>query len=216
MNVNHLEIRISITYFGIELDVLKRTVALFLETLPTPNETKIHSEDWLTFVYDGLGLGNSNVDHRHLLLKNSTMPTYCFKAKHLFFDKPISDHSLDQFLNRISLGIGELYITFNPWDGHIHTIPIDKTAFPHRRYKFGIQLMIYCNDTNSEKKQMKWLNEIYSTIYRDSTKHSYINYMDRDVKNWMDYYYNTHQQILHNLKYIYDKNNRFYFEKTIK
>ncbi|CAF4069348.1 unnamed protein product [Adineta steineri] len=216
MTVNHLEIRISITYFGIELDVPKRSVALFLETLPTPNITKIHSEDWLTFVYDGLGLGNINIDHQHLLLKNSTMPTYCFKAKHVFYDKPISDHGLDQFLNRIALGIGELYITFSPWDGYIHTIPIDKTAFPHRRYKFGIQLMIYCNDTNSEKKQMKWLNEIYSTIYRDSTKHSYINYMDRDVPNWMDYYYNTHQQRLHNLKYIYDKNNRFYFEKTIK
>lgn len=107
-------------------------------------------------------------------------------------------------------------MSFTPWDGYLSTIPVHKTAFPHRHSKFGIQFMIYWNDREDEKKQMNWLKQVYLTIYNDSTKHSYINYIDRDVPNWMDVYYHTNQQRLINIKYIYDKNNRFYFEKTIE
>ena len=98
----------------------------------------------------------------------------------------------------------------------ISTIPVNQTAFPHRHYKFGIQFLIYWTDEQQEQQQMDWLNQVYLTIYNDSTKHSYINYIDRDVPNWMNAYYRTHQQRLINIKHIYDKNNRFYFEKTIE
>ncbi|CAF1206954.1 unnamed protein product [Adineta steineri] len=76
--------------------------------------------------------------------------------------------------------------------------------------------MVSWNDTQHEEQQMNWLNQVYLSIYNDSTKHSYINYIDRDVPNWMNVYYHTHMQQLINIKHIYDKNNRFYFEKTIE
>ena len=63
----------------------------------------------------------------------------------------------------------------------------------------------------NEQEQIHWLNQIYLSIYNDSTKYAYINYIDRDVLNWMNVYYNTHQQRLINIKNMYDKNNRFYF-----
>jgi hypothetical protein len=63
---------------------------------------------------------------------------------------------------------------------------------------------------------MNWLNQVYLSIYNDSTKYSYINYIDRDIPNWMNVYYHIHQQRLINIKNIYDKNNRFYFERTIQ
>jgi hypothetical protein len=72
--------------------------------------------------------------------------------------------------------------------------------------------MVYSND----QQQLDWLNEVYLSIYNDSTKYAYINYIDRDIPNWMNVYYNTYQQRLINIKNIYDKNNRFYFEKTIQ
>ncbi len=218
MNVNNIQVGISIIYFGIELEEFNKTISLFLATLPTPNKTDVHKQDWLTFVYAGLGTGDNSGDHRPLLLNNLTYPTYYFKAKHLFYDQPISNHSLDQFIDRLASGGGggQLYVAFSPWDGYLSTIPVDQTAFPHRNSKFGIQFMIYWNDEQQERQQLNWLNQIYLSIYNDSTKHSYINYIDRDVHNWMNVYYHTHQQRLIHIKYTYDKNNRFYFEKTIE
>ena len=107
----------------------------------------IYEQDWLTFVYRASDLNTSNNDLRSLLLENLTYPTYHFKAKHLFYDQPISNHSLDQFVNQLALGNGQLGLGFNPWDGYLSTIPADQTGFPHRNFKFGIQFTLQWNDT---------------------------------------------------------------------
>jgi hypothetical protein len=146
MNVNNVYAEILIVYFGIELEELNKTISLLLERLPTPNETNVRKQDWLTFVYEGSSIGGSDHDPRQLLLENLTYPTYYFKGKHLFYDQTISDHSLDQFIDRIALGDGPLYMEFSPWDGYLSTIPVPKTAFLHRHFKLGIQFMIYSND----------------------------------------------------------------------
>jgi hypothetical protein len=220
MNVNNVRVAVSIFYFGTELEEFNKTISLLLATLPTPNKISTDQQDWLIFVYEKSAVGNRTGDLRQLLLDNLTYPTFYFKAKHLFYDQPISDHSLDQIVDRLALGnadgYGQMDIEFGPWDGHISTIPVDETAFPYRRSKFGIQFMVGWNDEQDEKKQFDWLNQVYLTLYDDSTKHSYINYIDRDVPNWMDAYYHIHQQRLINIKQIYDKNDRFCFEKTIE
>ncbi|CAF1386941.1 unnamed protein product [Adineta steineri] len=216
MGVNSIQIEISITYFGIELEEFNRIISLLLTTLPTPYKTEVHQRDWLTFVYLNSDIGDLNGDHRQLLLDNVTYPTHYSKAKHLFYDQPISNHSLDQLIDRLTLGNGQISLLFSPWDGYLKTIPVHATGFPHRHFKFGIQFMVSWNDTQHEEQHMTWLNQVYLTIYNDSTKHSYINYIDRDVPNWMNVYYHTHVQQLINIKHRYDKNNRFYFEKTIE
>jgi len=82
-------------------------------------------------VYEGSSIGGSGHDFRQLLLENLTYPTYYFKGKHLFYDQPISDHSLDQFIDRLALGNGQLYMEFSHWNGYLSTIPVHKTAFTH-------------------------------------------------------------------------------------
>ncbi|UJR07885.1 hypothetical protein I4U23_012167 [Adineta vaga] len=202
MGVNPSHILISITHFGMESDEFNRTISLLLQTLPTPNKTLARERDWLTFIYESSDVGQLNGDHRQLLLENLSYPTYYFKAKHLFYNQPISDHSLDKFIDRLASGSGQLVLGFSPWNGYMNTIPVDRTAFPHRNYKFGIQFMVYWHDQEEEKQQMNWLDDVYVTLYTDSTKHSYINYIDRNVPNWMDVYYNIHQKRLINIQHI--------------
>ncbi|CAF3090285.1 unnamed protein product [Rotaria sp. Silwood2] len=216
MRVLKTHVAISILYFGIEFDEFNNTISSLLATLPTPNRTKLYEQDWLTFVYKLSGIANGSGDHQLLLLDRLTYPTYHFKAKHLFYDRPISSHSLDKFIDRLASGDGQIIMIFIPWDGYLSTIPVDETAFPHRHFKFGIQFQVSSNDEQHEKEQMNWLNQVYLAVYNDSTKHSYVNYIDRDVPNWMNVYHHTHQQRLINIQHMYDKNNRFYFEKTIE
>ncbi|CAF4971518.1 unnamed protein product [Rotaria sp. Silwood1] len=216
MRVLKTHVAISILYFGIEFDEFNNTISLLLATLPTPNRTKLYEQDWLTFVYKSSGIADGSGDHQQLLLDRLTYPTYHFKAKHLFYDRPISSHNLDKFIDRLASGDGEITMIFLPWDGYLSTIPVDETAFPHRHFKFGIQFTLYPTDEQHEKEQMNWLNQVYLTVYNESTTYSYINYIDRDVPNWMNVYYHTHQQRLINIQHMYDKNNRFYFEKTIE
>jgi hypothetical protein len=212
MSVSVDRIQILIIGFDIESDDFNKTISLLLSTLPTPNSVKIDKQDWITFVYKNSWIDNGSGDPQLLLLENSTYPTRYFKAKHSFYDQPISNHSLERFLDQLALRNDGYYIEFKRWDGYLSTIPVDETAFPYRNFKFGIQFMIFSND----QEQLDWLNEVYLSIYNDSTKYAYINYIDRDIPNWMNVYYNTYQQRLINIKNIYDKNNRFYFEMTIQ
>lgn len=216
MGVSNINVEISILYFDTVLDEFNKTIARLLSILPTPNTVNIYEQDWLTFAYRASDLDLSNNDLRSLLLENLTYPSYHFKAKHLFYDQPISDHSLDQFVQQLASGSGRIGLGVNPWDGYLSTIPVDQTAFPHRHFKFGIQFTTTWDDTENGQEQINWLNRVYLSVYNDSTKYSYINYIDRDVEDWMNAYYHTHQQRLINIKSTYDKNNRFYFERTIQ
>ncbi|CAF1430529.1 unnamed protein product [Rotaria sordida] len=202
MDVEKTHVEISILYFGIEFDEFIKTILLLLATVPTPNRINLYEQDWLTFVYKMSGIDDDSGDHRQLLLDRLTYPTYRFKAKHLFYDRPISSHSLDKFIDRLASGDGQIIMIFIPWDGYLSTIPVDETAFPYRHFKFGIQFIVRPNDEQHEKQQMNWLNQVYLAVYNDSTKHAYINYIDRDVPNWMNVYYHTHQQRLINIQHI--------------
>jgi hypothetical protein len=209
MDVRSTFVEILMTNFGSKLEDFNRIVSSFSTMLPPSNEMNILTQDWLTFV-------NGNENHSQLLLDNLTRRIDYFKGKHLFYDQPISDYSLDQFLERLALRDDGFSMEFTPLDGYLSTIPVDKTAFPYRRYKFGIQFMTFSGSQQLEVQQLNWLNQVYLAVYNDSTKHSYINYIDRDEPNWMNAYYGTHQQRLMNIKRMYDKNNRFYFERTIQ
>ncbi|CAF1386763.1 unnamed protein product [Adineta steineri] len=156
MGVNSIQIEISITYFGIELEEFNRIISLLLTTLPTPYKTEVHQRDWLTFVYLNSDIGDLNGDHRQLLLDNLTYPAHYSKAKHLFYDQPISNHSLDRLIDRLALGNGQISLLFSPWDGYLRTIPVHATGFPHRHFKFGIQFMVSWNDTQHEEQHMSW------------------------------------------------------------
>ncbi|CAF0797248.1 unnamed protein product [Adineta steineri] len=127
--------------------------------LPTSNNISLDKQDWLTFVYKHSGLDNLNGDHRHLLLENLTLPTYNFKGKHLFYNQSIANHNLELVIHRLRLADGNISMLFNPWDGYLSEIPVNKTAFPHRNFKFGIQFMNYWIDRQQEEKQMNLLNQ---------------------------------------------------------
>ncbi|CAF3819336.1 unnamed protein product [Rotaria sp. Silwood1] len=216
MIVSKTHVEISIFYFSIEFDEFNKTISILLATLPTPKTTNLDEQDWLNFVYKVSGTDDGSGDRQRLLLDRLTYPTYHFKAKHLFYDRPISTPNLDKFIDVLASSDGQIIIMFVPWDGYLSTISVDETAFPHRHFKFGIQFMVYPNHKQHEKQQMNWLNQVYLAVYNDSTKHSFINYIDRDVPNWMNVYYHIHQQRLINIQHMYDKNNRFYFERTIE
>ena len=216
MTVTSSSVEVLISYYGVQVEQFNRTVALFLSNLPTPTEQKIKTQDWLSFVYEHSSLTDPRGDLRELLLDNLTYPTFHFKAKHLFYDQPINNDSLDRLIARLGSTGSSISLQFSVWGGYLPTVSVDQTAFPHRNYRFGIQFIIYWNDDQDENEQINCLNQVYLTIANDSTNYSYINYIDRDLPNWMDAYYSTHQQRLINIKYTYDKDNRFDFERTVQ
>ncbi|CAF0976835.1 unnamed protein product [Adineta steineri] len=216
LTVKSATVDILLSYYGVELEEFNRIVSLFLSTLPSPLKINITELDWLSFVYEHSSLSNPSDDIRELLLNNLTYPTYYFKAKHLFYDQPVSDDSLDQLISRLTSTDSSITLQFELWGGYLNTIPVDQTAFLHRHYKFDIQFMVCWDNDQDENEQLNRLNQVYLTVYNDSTKYSYINYIDRDLPNWMNAYYNTHQQRLIHIKHIYDKDNRFDFERTIQ
>jgi len=122
MEVRSTFVEIVLTNFGTELEEFDRIVSLFSTTLPPPIEESVLTSDWLSFV-------NGNENHVQLLLENLTYPADYFKGKHLFYDQPISDYSLDLFLERLALRDGGFAMKFTPWDGYLSTFQLIKQHF---------------------------------------------------------------------------------------
>ena len=146
MIVGHSFAEILMIHYGVEVGELSSIMMLFLSTLPTSDKVSIRQRDWLTFIYETSGVDDGSNNHQRLLLENLTFPRYYFKAKHLFYDQPISDDSIDRFVDQLAIGKGKITMQFRLLNGYVSTIPIDRTAFAHRLYNFGIQFMIFWDD----------------------------------------------------------------------
>ncbi|CAF0836902.1 unnamed protein product [Rotaria sordida] len=154
---------VIVTEFKIRL-VKAPPLARRFSSIWYPNATKLVMQRYQSLLFDdkisnfsnnlvlAMGIDGDSGDNQQLLLDGLTYPTYYFKAKHLFYDGPISSHSLDKFIDRLASGDGQINMGFNSWDGYLSTIPADETAFPHRHFKFDIQFTVYPNDEQHEQQ----------------------------------------------------------------
>ncbi|CAF5085398.1 unnamed protein product, partial [Rotaria sp. Silwood1] len=114
MIVSKTHVEISIFYFSIEFDEFNKTISILLATLPTPKTTNLDEQDWLTFVYKVSGTDDGSGDRQRLLLDRLTYPTYHFKVKHLFYDRPIITPNLDKFIDVLASNDGQIIMMFVP------------------------------------------------------------------------------------------------------
>ncbi|MBE9012555.1 FAD-binding oxidoreductase [Pseudanabaenaceae cyanobacterium LEGE 13415] len=108
-----------------------------------------------------------------------------------------------------------IVLQFDSYGGAIAKIPSDATAFPHRQVLFNIQYQTYWTKPQDQTAHINWVRNFRAAMQPYVTGGCYINYCDRDLKNWQTAYYGNNWQKLKQVKQKYDPDNFFNFEQSV-
>lgn len=108
-----------------------------------------------------------------------------------------------------------IVLQFDSYGGAIAKISPDTTAFPHRQVKFNLQYQTYWTKPQDQNIHINWVRNFRAAMQPHVTGGCYLNYCDRDVKNWQTAYYGNNWQKLKQVKQKFDPTNFFQFEQSI-
>ncbi|MBW4442469.1 MAG: FAD-binding oxidoreductase [Plectolyngbya sp. WJT66-NPBG17] len=106
-------------------------------------------------------------------------------------------------------------LQFDSYGGAIAKIAPDATAFPHRQVNFNIQYQTYWTKPQDQAVHLNWVRNFRAAMQPHVTGGCYVNYCDRDLKNWQTAYYGNNWQKLKQVKQRVDPGNFFRFEQSV-
>src|SRR5205823_10378152 len=77
---------------------------------------------------------------------------------------------------------------FDSYGGAVARMPAEATAFYHRDALFNIQYQTYWTDPIDERPNIRWVETLRNRLL-PFTRGGYVNYIDRDVADYLDFYY---------------------------
>jgi FAD/FMN-containing dehydrogenase len=108
-----------------------------------------------------------------------------------------------------------IVVQCDSYGGAINRVTSDATAFPHRQQRFNIQYQAYWKLDSEQESHIRWIRETKAAMQPFVSSGAYVNYCDRDLKNWQTAYYGNNWQRLMTIKKKYDPNGVFNFEQSV-
>lgn len=102
--------------------------------------------------------------------------------------------------------------------GKVKEVPIDATAYVHRDSNFIMEMEASWSPLDKDaavERQRRWLADYYEDMQRFLVRESYVNFPDRDLKNWESAYYGKNLERLSEIKAKYDRKNLFRYPQSI-
>ena len=102
--------------------------------------------------------------------------------------------------------------------GAVKDVPRDKTAYVHRDSNFIMEMEASWSPIDKDdvvRAQRQWLADYYADMQRFLQPESYVNFPDRDLKNWAQAYYGCNLKRLSDVKRRVDPTNLFKFAQSI-
>lgn len=150
----------------------------------------------------------------------SKSKNFGFKAKSDYVSVPWNQDAIEVMVQNLSVEnpkIGIAMVILDNYGGAINQVPEQATAFVHRKDLFSIQYLAYWEEGDAEAPSVnrKWMADFYQQIRPYVSGHSYQNYVDSDLDDWLEAYYGINQERLKIVKQIYDPSNFFHFKQSI-
>ncbi|PFH45068.1 Glucooligosaccharide oxidase [Amanita thiersii Skay4041] len=206
-----------------EPDKLDATLEPYMSRLPKPESAVVQRGNYI----DSLEARAGNVT------LNTTAPdvmdTFYVKSLMTPEDSPLSDKALNAFLGYLAnegakSEVGwfvevELYGGKN---SKINEVPLDDTAFAHRKTLWTIQMYAYSMSRKPPFPDSGFgfvdgmLNSIVDNSPKEVYYGAYPNYIDDRLKDYEHLYFGSHYKRLQELKSKYDPRNTFKFPTSIK
>lgn len=90
-------------------------------------------------------------------------------------------------------------VTFTPWGGAYNRVPVEFTAFPHRRERFIVQHLVSVTPevpTTDRWSARAWLRRSWSLVHPWGTGGVYPNFPDPDLDGLDAYLLGNHDRFL--------------------
>jgi hypothetical protein len=162
---------------------------------------------------------------------NGSGSNYRFKNKSAYMNKPFPLRQIEVLYNWYSgtktpdynIGAGNIVI-IDGYGGQINKVPVKETAVSARDSILKLQYIVTWSDKNDDDENLNWIRELYTELYGEDGPYNtidglagcYINYPDRDLKNWEFLYYQNNYKRLQCVKTKWDPNNFFNHAQSIK
>ena len=148
--------------------------------------------------------GRSNPMH----FKNASAGLYKnFEEINAFVDKALS----------IVVSTPGMIYQVNTLGGNIQNAAFENaSSFPHRAYPYFSELQTYWENPSQQKRLLERFEQVQQVFTVNGIKAQYRNYPDINFSNWPELYYGSNYKRLQAVKAIYDPNNLFRNEQSIK
>lgn len=150
-------------------------------------------------------------------------PTGMFEIKSRYVEDSLNEAGLKKMLYWMqqwpggSLRQDNMGILF-AIGGKVKDVPSDATAYVHRNSNYIFEMECSwapIDDDAVVRDQRNWLRAYYEDMNDFVQPESYVNFPDRELKNWAQAYYGSNLPRLSEMKRKYDPDNVFKFAQSI-
>lgn len=150
-------------------------------------------------------------------------PNGLYDIRCSFVQHELSEHALENMLNWMTRWPGGSVLQENMGilfaiGGQVKAVRSDATAYVHRHSNFIFEMEASwgpIDKPDTVQRQRAWLKEYYDDMQRFLQPQSYVNFPNRDLKNWAQAYYGKNLEQLSAVKRQVDPGNLFRFEQSI-
>jgi len=165
-----------------------------------PKTAEFHSTTWMETVHFFAG---QQVKQERF--KNSSAYAY----------EPLSDAALGVLIHHLKTAPGTAnLVSFDAYGGSIGLVPINATAFVHRKALFVLQYQSYWTQDEEADKNIHWIEQFRKSML-PYTRGAYRNYCDSMIPDWPTAYFGENLARLMKVKQMYDPENLFHFPQSI-
>lgn len=133
------------------------------------------------------------------------------KAKSDYVNQVMSDVGITTLLTELeNLPPGYVAAIFDSYGGYMDTVPANAMAFSHRLGTlFSIQYYSQWSKSTDNEKRLGMISQLYQAMRPFVSGFSYVNYCDKDLKNYGYAYWGDNYSTLKQIKIKFDPENIF-------
>lgn len=132
-----------------------------------------------------------------------------------FIEKPLSTRAISTLKRYLEHAPNE---NASVWQqslgGAAGRIAPDQTAFYYRNAIIAQEYITTWTSAEEERQNVRWIEGLRTSLSRE-TMGDYVNWPDREIRNWLQTYYGENVHRLRQVKTKYDPENIFRFEQSI-
>lgn len=144
-------------------------------------------------------------------------PPNRFKATGRFVYKPLSEMNIKKLVQLVDNSPGEnnCFIRLYSLGGEIKEVPSNCSAYYYRKAEYIIGITADYEKDDDSDIYKDWVAEVLKYV-NPLTKGTYVNFPYAELKNYGNAYFGKNYPILRVIKTIYDPDNIFQFQQSIK
>lgn len=110
-------------------------------------------------------------------------------------------------------------LDFTPWAGAYNRVAAETTAFAHRTERFLLKQEVVVDPGSSEAERQaarSWLSRSWALVHPWGSGGVYPNFPDPELEDWGRAYHGANLDRLRRAKAIYDPENVFRFDQSVR